>query len=59
MGRAHCIGLTKRVYVFWFITENSVQEHILDRAAKMLRLDELVNQRGWQQQSKGPGDRLC
>jgi SWI/SNF-related matrix-associated actin-dependent regulator of chromatin subfamily A member 5 len=49
MDRAHRIGQTKQVYVFRFITENSIEE----RAAHKLRLDQLVIQQGRQQQSKG------
>jgi SNF2 family DNA or RNA helicase len=49
MACAHRIGQTKQVYVFRFITENSVEE----RAAHKSRLDQLVIQQGKQQQSKG------
>lgn len=52
MDRAHRIGQTKQVYVFRFITENSVEERMLERAAQKLRLDQLVIQQGRQQQSK-------
>ena len=48
MDRAHRIGQTKQVYVFRFI--NSVEEHMLERAAQKLRLDQLVIQQGCQQQ---------
>ncbi|OAX31094.1 P-loop containing nucleoside triphosphate hydrolase protein, partial [Rhizopogon vinicolor AM-OR11-026] len=44
MDRAHRIGQTKQVYVFRFITEDSVEERILDRAAQKIRLDQLVVQ---------------
>ena len=53
MNRAHRIGQIKQVYVFPFITENSVEECMLERAAQKLRLDQLVIQQGRQQQSKG------
>ena len=53
MDRAHRIGQTKQVYVFRFITEGSVEERMLERAAQKLRLDQLVIQQGRQQQSKG------
>ncbi|KAF7981341.1 hypothetical protein HWV62_33785 [Athelia sp. TMB] len=52
MDRAHRIGQTKQVYVFRFITENSVEERMLERAAQKLRLDQLVIQQGRQQQAK-------
>ncbi|EPQ59957.1 SNF2 family DNA-dependent ATPase [Gloeophyllum trabeum ATCC 11539] len=52
MDRAHRIGQTKQVYVFRFITENSVEERMLERAAQKLRLDQLVIQQGRQQQQK-------
>lgn len=53
MDRAHRIGQTKQVFVFRFITEDSVEERMLERAAQKLRLDQLVIQQGRQQQSKG------
>lgn len=53
MDRAHRIGQTKQVYVFRFITEGSVEERMLERAAQKLRLDQLVIQQGRQQASKG------
>lgn len=53
MDRAHRIGQTKQVYVFRFITEGSVEERMLERAAQKLRLDQLVIQQGRTQQSKG------
>ncbi|CEH18287.1 chromatin remodelling complex atpase chain isw1 [Ceraceosorus bombacis] len=46
MDRAHRIGQTKQVYVFRFVTDQSVEERILDRAAQKLRLDQLVIQQG-------------
>lgn len=53
MDRAHRIGQTKQVYVFRFITEGSVEERMLERAAQKLRLDQLVIQQGRSQQTKG------
>lgn len=53
MDRADRIGQTKQVYVFRFITEDSVEECMLERAAPKVRLDQLVIQQGQQQQSKG------
>ncbi|KIM71462.1 hypothetical protein PILCRDRAFT_29558, partial [Piloderma croceum F 1598] len=38
--------------IFHFITENSVEERMLERAAQKLHLDQLVIQQGPQQQSK-------
>lgn len=52
MDRAHRIGQTKQVYVFRFITEESVEERMLERAAQKLRLDQLVIQQGRTQQQK-------
>ncbi|THG99294.1 hypothetical protein EW026_g3037 [Hermanssonia centrifuga] len=52
MDRAHRIGQTKQVYVFRFITEGSVEERMLERAAQKLRLDQLVIQQGRTQTSK-------
>ncbi|CAE6437101.1 unnamed protein product [Rhizoctonia solani] len=48
MDRAHRIGQTKQVYVYRFITEGSVEERMLERAAQKLRLDQLVIQQGRQ-----------
>lgn len=50
MDRAHRIGQTKQVYVFRFITENAVEEKVLERAKQKLRLDQLVIQQGRAQQ---------
>lgn len=44
--RAHRIGQKKQVKVFRFITEDSVEEKIIDRATQKLRLDQLVIQQG-------------
>jgi SWI/SNF-related matrix-associated actin-dependent regulator of chromatin subfamily A member 5 len=46
MDRAHRIRQTKQVYVFRFITEGKVEEHMLERAAQKLPLDQLVIQQG-------------
>lgn len=46
MDRAHRIGQTKQVVVFRFITENAIEEKVLERAAQKLRLDQLVIQQG-------------
>ncbi|KAJ3197493.1 hypothetical protein HK101_003191 [Irineochytrium annulatum] len=42
--RAHRIGQTKQVIVFRFITENAIEEKVIDRATQKLRLDQLVIQ---------------
>ncbi|KAJ3110765.1 hypothetical protein HDU96_006286 [Phlyctochytrium bullatum] len=44
--RAHRIGQTKQVIVFRFITENAIEEKVIDRATQKLRLDQLVIQQG-------------
>ncbi|KAG5356988.1 SWI/SNF-related matrix-associated actin-dependent regulator of chromatin subfamily A member 5 [Yarrowia sp. C11] len=46
MDRAHRIGQTKQVYVYRFITENAVEEKVIERATQKLRLDKLVIQQG-------------
>ena len=50
MDRAHRIGQTKQVYVYRFVTENAIEEKVLERAAQKLRLDQLVIQQGRTQQ---------
>ncbi|KAL8858445.1 MAG: hypothetical protein Q9198_010684, partial [Flavoplaca austrocitrina] len=44
MDRAHRIGQTKQVVVFRFVTEQAIEEKVLERAAQKLRLDQLVIQ---------------
>lgn len=46
MDRAHRIGQKKQVKVFRFVTENTVEEKIVERAEIKLRLDKLVIQQG-------------
>lgn len=46
MDRAHRIGQTKQVKVFRFITDNAIEEKVLERATQKLRLDQLVIQQG-------------
>merc|ERR1711902_249188 len=46
MDRAHRIGQKKQVRVFRFVTEQTVDEKIVERAAVKLRLDRMVIQQG-------------
>ncbi|RWS31994.1 SWI/SNF-related matrix-associated actin-dependent regulator of chromatin subfamily A member 5-like isoform X5 [Leptotrombidium deliense] len=46
MDRAHRIGQTKVVRVYRLITENTVEERIVERAEMKLRLDTVVIQQG-------------
>jgi len=46
MDRSHRIGQTKQVRVFRFITENTVEERIIEKAEMKLRLDNIVIQQG-------------
>ncbi|KAJ1326500.1 SMARC subfamily A member 5 [Microdochium nivale] len=46
MDRAHRIGQTKQVVVYRFVTENAIEEKVLERAAQKLRLDQVVIQQG-------------
>lgn len=48
MDRAHRIGQKKQVKVFRLVTENAIEEKILERASQKLRLDQLVIQQGRQ-----------
>ena len=51
MDRAHRIGQTKQVVVFRLVTEQAIEEKVLERAAQKLRLDQLVIQQGRAQQA--------
>ncbi len=51
MDRAHRIGQKKQVEVYRFVTENAIEEKVLERAAQKLRLDQLVIQQGRTQTS--------
>nr|XP_031859137.1 uncharacterized protein CI109_005487 [Kwoniella shandongensis]KAA5526209.1 hypothetical protein CI109_005487 [Kwoniella shandongensis] len=55
MDRAHRIGQTKQVYVFRFITQDAVEERILERATQKLKLDQMVIQEGRAQQAAKVG----
>lgn len=46
MDRAHRIGQKKQVRVFRLITENTVEERIVEKAEMKLRLDNVVIQQG-------------
>ncbi|WZC17363.1 ISWI chromatin-remodeling complex ATPase ISW2 [Candidozyma auris] len=56
MDRAHRIGQKKQVQVFRFVTENAIEEKVLDRAAQKLRLDQLVIQQGRQSSGSSIGN---
>lgn len=53
MDRAHRIGQKKEVYVYRLITENTVEEKIIERQAVKLKLDQVVIQQGHQVSNKG------
>ena len=44
--RAHRIGQQKQVKVFRLITENTVEDRIVERAEMKLKLDNVVIQQG-------------
>ena len=46
MDRAHRIGQKKEVQVFRFCIEHSIEEKVIEKAYKKLRLDALVIQQG-------------
>lgn len=43
MARVHRIGQTKKVHVYRLISANTIEERIVERAAKKLYLDQAVN----------------
>ncbi|CDW88930.1 probable global transcription activator snf2l1 isoform 2 [Stylonychia lemnae] len=46
IDRAHRIGQKRDVVVYRFVTEGSVEEKIVERAARKLRVDHLIMQKG-------------
>ena len=52
MDRAHRIGQKKEVQVFRFMTDNSVEVKVIEKAYKKLALDALVIQQGRLQEAK-------
>lgn len=63
MDRAHRIGQKKQVKVFRLVTEDAIEEKIIERASQKLRLDQLVIQQGRgvappENKSKSKGDLL-
>ncbi|KKA03156.1 hypothetical protein D499_0C00390 [Hanseniaspora uvarum DSM 2768] len=58
MDRAHRIGQKKQVYVYRLITENAIEEKIIERAKQKLRLDQLVIQQGLKKKPKDEDNAL-
>ncbi|AET37706.1 DNA translocase Ecym_1481 [Eremothecium cymbalariae DBVPG len=56
MDRAHRIGQKKQVHVYRFVTENAIEEKVIERAAQKLRLDQLVIQQGTGKKSANLGN---
>jgi SNF2 family DNA or RNA helicase len=46
IDRAHRIGQKKEVIVYRLVTEGSVEEKIVERAARKLKVDHLIMQKG-------------
>ena len=46
MDRAHRIGQTREVHVYRLVTEDTVEEKVVERAERKLHLDALVTQQG-------------
>jgi len=54
VDRAHRIGQKKQVIVYRLVTEGSVEEKIVERAARKLKVDHLIMQKGQYRQEKNP-----
>eukprot|EP00340_Litonotus_pictus_P005588 CAMPEP_0170515282 /NCGR_PEP_ID=MMETSP0209-20121228/1721_1 /TAXON_ID=665100 ORGANISM="Litonotus pictus, Strain P1" /NCGR_SAMPLE_ID=MMETSP0209 /ASSEMBLY_ACC=CAM_ASM_000301 /LENGTH=1089 /DNA_ID=CAMNT_0010799683 /DNA_START=4 /DNA_END=3273 /DNA_ORIENTATION=+ len=52
IDRAHRIGQNKEVTIYRFVTEGTVEEKIIERAAKKLKIDHLIIQKGKTVQNK-------
>ena len=52
IDRAHRIGQIKQVTIYRFVTEGTVEEKIVERAAKKLKIDHLIIQKGKNIQNK-------
>jgi SNF2 family DNA or RNA helicase len=52
IDRAHRIGQTRPVTIYRFVTEGTVEEKIVERAAKKLKIDHLIIQKGKLTQNK-------
>ena len=52
IDRAHRIGQTKDVTIYRFVCEGTVEEKIVQRAAKKLKIDHLIIQKGKSVQNK-------
>ena len=46
IDRAHRIGQKREVTIYRFVTEGSVEEKIVERAMKKLKIDHLIMQKG-------------
>ena len=46
IDRAHRIGQRKQVIIYRLVTEGSVEEKIVERAARKLKVDHLIMQKG-------------
>jgi len=46
IDRAHRIGQKKQVIIYRLVTEGTVEEKIVERAARKLKVDHLIMQKG-------------
>jgi len=46
IDRAHRIGQKKEVIVYRFVTEETVEEKIVERAARKLKIDHMIMAKG-------------
>lgn len=58
IDRAHRIGQKKEVIVYRFVTEETVEEKIVERAARKLKIDHMIMAKGSFQADSGKNSKV-